>query len=165
MAKDAPASVGLSPQKKHNKRKQQNMKTRTHMNFVIRSAMALTLALWFPVHDARSADAAEGTMMMPGTMMACCQAMKGQKEKMMEEMKAENAELAAQVAAMNGAPEDKKLELLAAVVTRMVEQRAAMEAHMEKMHAEMMKDMPMGKGSMPAEDAQPASTQTEQTEE
>ena len=78
--------------------------------------------------------------------------MKKQKEKMMEEVKAQDAELAAHVAKMNSAPEDKKLDLVAAVVTHMVEQRIAMNARMEKMHAEMMKHMmqhmQMGKESM-----------------
>ena len=85
-------------------------------------------------------------------MMACCQEMKEQKEKMMEEMKAQDAELTAQVAKMNSAPEDKKMNLMAAVITRMVEQRIAMDAQMAKMHEEMMKHMmahmAMGKDSM-----------------
>lgn len=76
--------------------------------------------------------------MMEGKMMERCQAM-------MAEMKAQDAALAELVVQMNGAPEDKKLGQLAAVVTRMVEQRVAMNAHMKMMMEEMMKSMPMGK--------------------
>ncbi len=85
-------------------------------------------------------------------MMKQCQAMKEQKQKMMAEMKAQDAELTAQVAQMNSAPEDKKLGLIAAVVTRMVEQRSVMNTDMEKMQERMMqhmmRHMQMGKESM-----------------
>jgi uncharacterized protein (DUF2336 family) len=70
----------------------------------------------------------------------------------MEDMKAQDAELTEQLIRMNSAPEDKKLGLIAAVVTRMVEQRTAMNARMAKMQEEMMQHMmehmQMGKGSM-----------------
>ena len=85
-------------------------------------------------------------------MMERCQEMKEQKQKMMEDMKAQDAELTGQVAQMNSAPEDKKLGLIASVVTRMVEQRTAMDERMAKMQEEMMKHMmehmQMGKESM-----------------
>jgi hypothetical protein len=78
--------------------------------------------------------------------------MKEQKEKMMADMKAQDADLTEQVAKMNSAPKDKKIDLMAAVVTRMVEQRTAMNVRKEKMQGEMMKhmmqQMQMGKESM-----------------
>ena len=81
-----------------------------------------------------------------------CQEMKEQKQKMMADMNAQDAELTEHVARMNSAPEDKKLSLIAAVVTRMVEQRTAMNARMAKMQEKMMKHMmehmQMGKESM-----------------
>jgi hypothetical protein len=129
------------------------MKQQTNTNLLIRSslALALALAIWSPVR-AQSAAPAEGKNMMEGKMMECCQAMKEQKEKMMAEIKAQDAELTAQIAAMNSAPEGKKLGLLAAVVTRRVEQRTAMNGRMEKMHEQMMQHMmqhmQMGKESM-----------------
>ena len=90
-------------------------------------------------------------MMMQGDMKEHCQAMKEQKEQMKAEMKAQDDELAAQVARMNSAPTDKKLDLLAAVVTKMVEQRTARNARMEAMQSDMMTHMmghmPMGKDS------------------
>ena len=56
------------------------------------------------------------------------------------------------LSAMNSAPDDKKLTLLAAIVTHMVEQRSAMNARMEKMQGQMMghmmQHMQMGKESM-----------------
>jgi uncharacterized protein YhaN len=109
------------------------MKKQTHTNLIIRSslALALVLAIWLPVQS-RSAEPVEGKNMTEAEMMERCQEMKEQKQKMMADMKAQDAELTEQVARMNSAPEDKKLGLLAAVVTRMVEQRTAMNARMAK---------------------------------
>src|SRR5450759_431727 len=130
------------------------MKKQTNTNFIIRSslALALALAIWSPV-QARSAEPAIGKMMMTETnMMERCQAMKEQKEKMMADMKAQDAELTVQVAKMNSAPEDKKMGLMAAVLTHMVEQRITMDARKAKMEEammqHMMQHMQMGKESM-----------------
>jgi hypothetical protein len=135
------------------------MKKQTNTNLVIRSglALAMALAIWSPVQT-QSAEPAEGKMMMGGkimpetNMVQRCQAMKEQKEKMMAEMKAQDAELTAQVAKMNSAPEDKKMSLMAAVVTHMVEQQITMNAQKAKMEEEMMQHMmqhmQMGKESM-----------------
>ncbi len=120
------------------------MKHAPNTNPVTRSslALALALAIWVPI-QARAAEPAEQPKMTEPKGMKCCQEMTEQRQKMMAEMKAQDAELTAQVAAMNGAPADKKLDLLAAIVTRLVEQRVAMNARMEKMQAEMTKHMPM----------------------
>ena len=67
---------------------------------------------------------------------------------MMAEMKTQDAELTAQVARMNSAAKESKLDLMAEIITKMTEQRTAMNAHMGKMHMEMMKHMEMCKGSM-----------------
>jgi len=129
------------------------MKKQTNAGLIIRSslALALAMAIWSPV-QAQTVEPAQGKMMMEGKMMEGCQEMKEQKQKMMADMKAQDAELTEQVARMNSAPEDKKLGLLAAVVTRMVEQRTAMNARMAKMQEDMMKHMmehmQMGKESM-----------------
>jgi hypothetical protein len=53
-----------------------------------------------------------------------------------------------QVAEMNRAPHDKKIGLMAAVLTHMAEQRIAMDARKAKMDEEMMQHMQMGKDSM-----------------
>ena len=125
------------------------MKKQTITNLLIRSslAFALALAIWAPVQS-QSAEPAEGKKMMEGKMMERCEAMKEQKQKMKAEMKAQDAELTEQVGKMNRAPEAKKTDLMAAVITRMVEQRIAMNARKAKMEEEMMKHMQMGKESM-----------------
>jgi len=129
------------------------MKKQTHTNLLIRSslALALALAIWSPV-QAQSAKPAEGKMMTEAKMMKHCQEMKEQKQKMKEDMKAQDAELTEQLAKMNSAPEDKKMSLMAAVITHMVEQRIIMEARKAKMEEEMMQHMmqhmQMGKESM-----------------
>jgi len=129
------------------------MKKQTKTNHIIRSTLAFVLALviWSPL-QAQSAEPVKGKIMTEAQMMDRCREMMEKKEKMMAEMKAQDAELTAQVGEMNSAPTDKKLDLLAAVVTRMVQQNAAMHERMEKMHAEMMQHMmqhmQMGKDSM-----------------
>lgn len=57
---------------------------------------------------------------------------------MLAEMKAQDAALADKVAEMNIAPGEQKINLLASIVTTLVEQRAAMTARMEKMQGGMM---------------------------
>src|ERR1019366_4189784 len=135
------------------------MKHQTHTNLVIRSslALAMALAIWSPV-QARSAEPAdgkvmaEGKMMMESKMTERCQAMKEQKAKMMADMKAQDADLTEQLTKMNNAPEDKKMGMMAAVLTHMVEQRITMDARKAKMDEEMMQHMmqhmQMGKESM-----------------
>jgi rubrerythrin len=118
------------------------MKNQTRTKLVIRSilALALALAIWSPFQSSSAGPAEEQTMMR-ARMKEHCQTMKEHKENMMAEMKAQDADLTAQVVRMNGASDDKKLDLLAAVVTHMVEHRTAMTARMEKMHGEMMTHM------------------------
>jgi hypothetical protein len=71
---------------------------------------------------------------------------------MMAEMKAQDAELTAQVAEMNSASADKKVDLIAAILTDLVEGRTAMHARMvnmqEEMMPHMMQHMQMGQESM-----------------
>ena len=74
-------------------------------------------------------------------MMAHCEEMKAQKQKMKDDSKAQDAELTEQISKMNSAPEDKKVALMAAVITHMTEQRIAMDARKAKMEEEMMKHM------------------------
>src|SRR5664279_2066453 len=132
------------------------MKNQSHSNLLVRSSLALTLALvlWVPV-QAQSAAPAEGKMMTDSkmtephhAMTESQQAMLQRHQAMMADLKAQDAELTAQVAKMNSAPADKKLDLMAAIVTRLVEQRTAMNARMGMMHDEMMEHKGMGKDSM-----------------
>jgi hypothetical protein len=60
---------------------------------------------------------------------------------MMSKWKEQEAELDKLVADMNSAPSDKKVDAIAAVVTKLVEQRRAMHEGMQKMMTEGGKDM------------------------
>lgn len=99
-----------------------------------------------------NAKGTAGKMMMDGKMMQDCQAMMDQKQKMAESMKAQDAELTKELAEMNSASDDKKVGLMATVITHMVEQRISMNAQMATMHDKMMQHMmqhmQMGKESM-----------------
>ncbi len=79
--------------------------------------------------------------MAEAKMMDRCTEMAKMKKKMMADMKAQDAELTAQVAKMNKAPKNEKVMLMTAVLTSIVEQRTAMHARMEKMQGEMMQHM------------------------
>ena len=128
------------------------MKNQTHTNLLIRSslALAMTLAIWSPVQS-QSAEPLEAKK-MEGKMMEGCEKMKEQKEKMKADMKVQNDELTEHVAKMNSAPADKKVDVMAALITHILEQRIAMDARKAKMEEEMMKHMmkhmEMGKESM-----------------
>jgi hypothetical protein len=97
-------------------------------------------------------EPAKGETMTDAQMMARCQEMMDQKQKMKADMKAQDAQLTEQIAKMNRAEKDKKMDLMAAVLTNMEEQRIAMDARKAKMEEEMMKHMmqhmQMGKESM-----------------
>ena len=129
------------------------MKNQTCTSLIIRSslALALALAIWSPL-QAQSAESMEGKSMTEAKMMEQCQEMKEHKQKMKEDMKAQDSELTKQIAKMNRASKDKKVNLMAAVITRMVEQRIAMDARKakmeEKMMQHMMQHMQLGKESM-----------------
>jgi hypothetical protein len=105
--------------------------------------LALALILWSPVR-AQSTEPAMGPPMSGGMMAKG--SMADRHAAMMAEMKSQDAELTAAVATMNSAPQDKKLDLLASIVTRLVQQRVAMDARMQEMHEGMMKS---GMGPMP----------------
>jgi hypothetical protein len=128
----------------------------------------------------RSAGPAQEKKMAEAEMMARCQEMMAQKQKMKVDMEAQNAQLTEQISEMNGAPVDKKTDLMAALLTQMVEKRIAMDARKAKMEDEMMQHMmqhmqmgkesmsqcPMMKGmkDMKGMDAKPAGAQKEDPE-
>ena len=130
------------------------MKTTTTKNLLLRSSMALAvMATILTPASAWSAEHAKNKeMKMDGKMMEKCEEMKKEKQKMQAEMKAQDAELTNAIAAMNSATQDKKLDLMAGVVTQLVEQRTAMHVKTAKMQEKMMKHMmghmEMGKESM-----------------
>lgn len=118
------------------------MNNQMNSNLFIRSslALALTLAIWAPV-QVRSAEPAEKKDMTEEHMIARCQEMMEHKRDMKEAMKAQDAELTELLAKMNSAPEDKKMNLMAAVITRVVEQRITRDARKAKMEEAMMQHM------------------------
>jgi hypothetical protein len=119
-----------------------NMKTTHHGNLI-----ALHPLTAIPAEDTGQSEATDqlrtsSAMGMKGKMM-------------MSNWKDQDAELDKLLAEMNSAPADKKLDAVAAVVTKLVEQRKAMHEHMQKMMSAKPKDamgmcrmmMGMDKGS------------------
>ena len=123
------------------------MKLHTNSLHVIRFAviLALVLAIGSQVR-VLYAEHEEGKM------MDHCKKMMEQKEKMGAEIKAQDAGLTEEIAKMNKAPQPEKLELMAALLTHLVEQRSAMNVKKARMEEGMMKHMmghmQMGKESM-----------------
>jgi hypothetical protein len=129
------------------------MKTLTHLNLAICSSLTLALALvTCSLVPLQAQEPANRKIMMEGKMTESCQKMKQKKQEMMADMKAQDAKLTEAVAKMNNAPEDKKMSLMAAVITSIVEQQTAKHARMAKMQEEMMthmmEHMQTGKESM-----------------
>ncbi len=101
---------------------------------------------------AQSAPPGKGMEMAKGKMMEDCQEMKAAKQSLKNDTQTQNDALVAQIAAMNQAPASEQMGLMAAVVTKMAEQRMTMDARKAKMEEQMMQHMmqhmQMGKESM-----------------
>jgi hypothetical protein len=97
---------------------------------------------------AQSPEAGHRKKMISGKRAEHCAEMKQHHQKMMEEMKARDAELDELAAKMNAAPQDQKVDLMAEIVTRMVKERSAMHAKMEGVQGGMLERMPIGRGPM-----------------
>jgi preprotein translocase subunit SecF len=126
------------------------MKHITTKNLLLSSSIALAMMIFvYNPAFSWSAEPAEGEgMKMENKMMEKCEEMHKEKRKMQAEMETQDAELTAAVATMNSAEPDKKPDLVARVVTQLVEQRTAAHVQMAKMEEKMMKHMKMGKESM-----------------
>lgn len=129
------------------------MKNQTHTNSLIGVGLALALgATLLPPVQAISAETSHTKAMNHTKGMEHCQEMKEMKQKYADDVKAQNLDLTERAAKMNTAPEDKKIALMASLVTQMVNQGIAMDARKVKMEEEMMshmmKHMQMGKESM-----------------
>ena len=114
---------------------------KTHPNLMIRSSLILALAsaIWIPV-QVRSAEPADGEMMSETNEISNIQTMPEQRERLLADLKAQDAQLAGQIYEMNHAAAVKKLDLMAAIVTRMAAERTAMNARMETMHETLVKN-------------------------
>jgi len=69
-------------------------------------------------------------------------------QKMMEKIKAQDAELDKLVQDMNAATGDKKVDAIAAIVNKVMEERKAWHAEMEERHKKMMEWMQSEKATM-----------------
>ncbi len=118
------------------------MKYLKSLNLVAHSTLALALIVGFSSpNQAQSPKTQDAKLAADEPMTEQCEALKDAKTKMVADMRAENLELTTQISKMNGASQDKKLDLLAAIVTRAVEQRTAMAPRMEKMESDMLKHL------------------------
>ena len=117
---------------------------------IFSSSIALALALAVP--GLLNAQSAAPDKAHRGQMMAGCEAMKAQKQKMQADMKVQDTQLLGEITQLKSGPEKQRVTLMAGVLTRMVEQRMAMDerkAQMEEqMMQHMMQHMQMGKESM-----------------
>jgi hypothetical protein len=132
------------------------MKSQSHRNIAVQSTLALALVLalmlfiWSPVRAGPAA--APEDKMTEAQLMQRCNELKEQKQRLTKDSRTQDAELTEQLNQMNRAPADKKLDLMAAVVTKMATQRMAMDVRRGNMEDAMMKHMmlhmQMGKDSM-----------------
>jgi hypothetical protein len=127
------------------------MTIQLYKNLAVRSGLVLAMALALGAPGmAQSMDHSKmDHAKMDQSKMDHSKMKSDHMKEMMAEMKAQDAELTAQVARMNSASKEAKVDLMAEIVTKMVEQRTAMNARMEQMHGEMMKHMEMSMGSNP----------------
>jgi len=86
--------------------------------------------------------------MTPGMMGAHKGEMMEWHQKMMEKIKAQDAELDKLVQDMNAATGDKKVDAIAAIVNKVMEERKAWHAEMEERHKKMMEWMQSEKATM-----------------
>jgi len=121
------------------------MKYQNNSNLVVFFSLALAVAvvaaLWLPAQF-RSAKTRDGKTMMGS------EAMQEQRAKVMAEIKVQDSQLAGQIYEMNNAAADKKLGLMAAIVTQMAAQRTDLNARMETMHKAMVKNIQMDQENM-----------------
>ena len=127
-----------------------NVAVQTGLALALVPALALMLFVWSPVR-AEPAGAGESKM-TDATMIQRCNHLKAEKQKLASETQSQDADLTAQLSQMNSATADKKLDLVAAVVTKIATQRMAMDVRRATIEDEMMKHMmlhmQMGKDSM-----------------
>ena len=116
-------------------------------NHLVAAMIAAAIALApVPAEETTKPEAADQTKEQTG----CCMGMMGMDMgnmmgmdmgNMMSKWKEQEAELDKLVADMNNASSDKKVDAIAAVVTKLVEQRKAMHEGMQKMMTQGGKDM------------------------
>lgn len=136
------------------------MNIQVSKNVAVRAglALAMALAVWSPASSQSpeppkakkvpmEAKPVKGSV-VDGKSMEHSKMMMDRCQGMMIEMKAQDAELATQIAAMNSAAPEAKVDLMAAIITKMAQQRTAMNTQMADMHLGMMQHMQTDKGAM-----------------
>ncbi len=116
----------------------------------------LILVTAFAAQNSKEGKSQSAVKPQPQTtkkMMQQCESMMAMHQKIQINMKAMDEELEKLVAAMNKAPEgNKKMDAMAAVLTKMLEQRKAMREEMMNMQVQDMQHMgehiQMGQNSM-----------------
>lgn len=100
---------------------------RVGMNRTVIFSSSIALALAIALAGLLSAQSAAPEKARMSQMMAGCEAMKAQKQKMQADMKAQDTQLLGEITQLKSAPEKQRVTLMAGVFTRMVEQRKAMD--------------------------------------
>lgn len=118
------------------------MKNPVKVNTLILFSLAavITVATLFPV-NAEPAKAPADKPAVEGKMMKGCQVLMDKKQKLSEDIKAQDVELADHVAKMNAAPDNEKLAVVTALLTHLVQQQGVMNARRAEMEEEMMQHM------------------------
>jgi hypothetical protein len=122
--------------------------------FFVGPFSAIVLASVLSMQGIQAVETPKDVAATRANMMEQCKEMQEHKRQMMIDMKAQDQALSEQVVQMNSADAGQKLGHVVAIVTRMVEQRIAMHAHMavmgDRMMGHMMQHMQMGKESLQA---------------
>lgn len=123
----------------------------THLVLWSSLALALTVALWSPAQTP-TAGAENAQPMTEEKMKGCCATMKTHIGKVKAEVKTQDDELTKHVAKMNSAPAEQKMEIMAAVVTHMAEDRIVLNEHTDilniALRQHLMQHMSMSKESI-----------------
>ncbi len=114
-------------------------------------ALGLAFAAWSPLR-AQSADSADGAKLTESQMAEHCREIRDQKLQIRADIKAQDVRLTERLAELNGATDEKKVGLMAAVLTSVIEQRIAMDVRRAKLDDGMsrhwMQHSQLGKDSM-----------------
>jgi hypothetical protein len=123
------------------------MEKKRQTNLITRSSLVIALALVIGLSV--RAQTTESTEEMPPSqdkMTEGDQSMARQRHQIMEDMRVQDIKLMKAVVKMNSAPDDKKMALMADIVTQMVKQRAEMNSRMQEMQEQVMHYMIAMKG-------------------
>jgi hypothetical protein len=123
------------------------MTTQTPTTFLLRSSLALIIAMALGASAiGQPADTTEAKPLLQDQAPGADEGMASQRHQMMEDMRAQDIELTKAVAKMNSATKDKKMALMADIITQMVKQRAETTSRMEEIQEQVTHYMLAMKG-------------------